>query len=79
MVRPFRMWLFPLPALLAIGGFLFILLARQNFMREIRYALAILLIGTCIYVLRAWQRREWPFANRTASLSHLGHRGEDKK
>ncbi len=40
--RPFRMWLYPLPALLAIAGFLFILVARKNFLREIRYAVVIL-------------------------------------
>src|SRR5271169_3776093 len=32
MPRPFRMWLYPLPALLAIAGFIFILVARKNFL-----------------------------------------------
>ena len=41
MPRPFRMWLYPVPALLAIAGFIFILLARKNFLREIRYAVVI--------------------------------------
>ena len=41
MPRPFRMWLYPVPALLAIAGFTFVLLARKNFLREIRYAVAI--------------------------------------
>jgi amino acid transporter len=45
MPRPFRMWLYPVPALMAIAGFTFILLARKNFLREIRYALAILVVG----------------------------------
>jgi basic amino acid/polyamine antiporter, APA family len=62
MPRPFRMWLYPLPALLAIAGFTFILLARTNFLREIRYAVAILVVGLAIYLLRSWRRREWPFA-----------------
>ena len=61
MPRPFRMWLFPVPALLAIAGFTFILVARKNFLREIRYALAIVVLGVAIYLLRAWRRREWPF------------------
>jgi amino acid transporter len=59
--RPFRMWLFPLPALIAIAGFLFILIKRQNALREIRYAAVILLVGLVLYMLRAWQSREWPF------------------
>ena len=62
MPRPFRMWLYPLPALMAIAGFTFILLARKNFLREIRYALAILVAGLAIYLVRSWRRREWPFA-----------------
>ena len=62
MPRPFRMWLYPLPALMAIAGFTFILLARKNFLREIRYALAILIVGLAIYLARSWKRREWPFA-----------------
>jgi len=59
--RPFRMWLYPVPALAATAGFLFILLARRNFQREIRYAVAILIIGAIIFMARARQRREWPF------------------
>ncbi len=62
MERPFRMWLYPAPALLAIAGFTFILLARKNFQREIRYAIAILIAGLAIYLIRSWKRREWPFA-----------------
>jgi len=60
--RPFRMWLYPLPALLASGGFLFILFKRDNWQKEIRYAIVILLTGIIIYVIRAWKHSEWPFA-----------------
>jgi basic amino acid/polyamine antiporter, APA family len=59
--RPFRMWLYPLPALLAIADFVFILLSRKNFQREIKYALVILIIGLVIYFARSWKRKEWPF------------------
>jgi amino acid transporter len=62
MPRPFRMWLYPVPALMAIAGFTFILLARKNFLREIRYAVAILVAGLTIYLVRSWRRHEWPFA-----------------
>lgn len=61
MPRPFRMWLYPLPALVAVAGFTFILLARKNFQREIKYALLILMAGLVIYFVRAWNRKEWPF------------------
>src|SRR5258705_638740 len=36
--RPFRMYLYPLPALLAIAGYIFVLISRPNFQKEIRYA-----------------------------------------
>ncbi len=60
--RPFRMWLYPIPALLAIAGFLFILFSRKNFEREIRYAAVILVVGLIVYMVRAWRNREWPMA-----------------
>jgi amino acid transporter len=67
--RPFRMWLYPLPALLAIVGFLYILLARQNFLREIKYAIVIVIVGLAIYLIRARKNREWPFVGRAASVT----------
>ena len=65
--RPFRMWLYPLPALVAITGFLFILFNRENWQKEIRYAVVILLAGLAIYMIRAWRGREWPFAAANSS------------
>lgn len=61
--RPFRMWLYPLPALLAIAGFTYLLLARPNFIREVRYAAIIAIAGLAIYLVRSWKRREWPFGS----------------
>ncbi|HKN72755.1 MAG TPA: APC family permease [Terriglobales bacterium] len=61
MPRPFRMWLYPVPALVAAGSFVFILVSRTGFLREIRYAAVILVVGIVVYCVRAWRRREWPF------------------
>jgi APA family basic amino acid/polyamine antiporter len=61
LARPFRMWLYPVPALIAAGSFVFILVSRAGFLREIRYAAVILVVGIVIYSVRAWRRREWPF------------------
>jgi amino acid transporter len=60
--RPFRMWLYPVPALVAAGSFIFILVSRAGFLKEIRYAGVILVAGIVVYCARAWRRREWPFA-----------------
>src|ERR1700734_4338782 len=62
MPRPFRMWLYPLPAVAAIAGFLYILFNRENALKEVRYGIVILLAGIVIYMIRAWRGREWPFA-----------------
>jgi basic amino acid/polyamine antiporter, APA family len=57
--RPFRMWLYPVPALLSICGFLFVLYKRE---REISFAIIILVLGLVIYLLRSCRKSEWPFA-----------------
>ena len=48
----FRMPLYPLPVLLALTGFTFILISRPNFLHEIRTAGIILLAGAVVYGLR---------------------------
>jgi amino acid transporter len=63
MPRPFRMWLYPVPALVAAASFLFILFSRSGFWKEIRYAGVILVVGVAVYCARAWRRREWPFGS----------------
>ena len=65
MPRPFRMWLYPLPALCAIAGFIYMLISRPNFLREIRYAIVVLVLGLILYFLRAIRRGEWPFDGST--------------
>jgi amino acid transporter len=65
--RPFRMWLYPLPALVAIAGFLFILFNRVNALKEVRYAVVILVVGLSIFMVRAWMGRQWPFLRGPAS------------
>jgi basic amino acid/polyamine antiporter, APA family len=62
--RPFRMWLYPLPALAASIGFVFVLISRTNSMKQINYALVILVSGMTIYMVRAWRNREWPFGTK---------------
>jgi APA family basic amino acid/polyamine antiporter len=72
MPRPFRMWLYPLPALMAILGFCYILFARKNFQREIKYAFLILVAGLLVYFVRSWKRREWPFTALPARAEIAG-------
>jgi hypothetical protein len=60
------MWLYPIPAVLAMAGFIYILFMRPDFMKEIRYALVIITVGIIIYAVRSWRRREWPFSRPPA-------------
>src|ERR1700719_1481062 len=69
MPRPFRMWLYPVPALVAAGSFIFILVSRTGFLREIRYAAVILVVGIVVYCVRSWRRQEWPFGNGSLVVS----------
>ena len=61
--RPFRIWFYPLPPVVAIAGFLYILFSRPNFARELFFALAVVLTGTTTYLLRSYRRQEWPFVH----------------
>jgi amino acid transporter len=51
-MRGFRMPVYPLPVLLALGGFVFILISRPNFLREMRTAGLILIVGAIVYGVR---------------------------
>ncbi|GAC1420501.1 MAG: APC family permease [Acidobacteriaceae bacterium] len=52
MPRPFRLWLYPVPPLFAIAGFCYILVGRPNFHRELLLAVALIALGTVIYLVR---------------------------
>jgi amino acid transporter len=53
MPRPFRMWLYPLPPLLALAGFAYIVVSRPNFGREMLLAGFVTAAGTVAF----WGRK----------------------
>lgn len=57
LLRPFRMGWYPVPALLAIAGFVYVLLARTQSWVQLRYAGIILVAGLLLYGLRQLARR----------------------
>jgi amino acid transporter len=61
MPRPFRMWFYPLPAVLALAGFTYVLVSRPHALDQIRAGIAIMFAGIIIFLARSWRRREWPF------------------
>ncbi|HEY1965739.1 MAG TPA: APC family permease [Acidobacteriaceae bacterium] len=62
MPRPFRIWLYPLPVILATLGFLFVLASRAHAGREIVAALVVTISGVAMYLWRARRDAAWPFA-----------------
>jgi amino acid transporter len=71
LARPFKMPLYPLAPLVAIGGFLFMLVdprrSRQeggNALLGLAMAAVIAASGTLIYLFRARRLGQWPFASR---------------
>jgi APA family basic amino acid/polyamine antiporter len=59
--RPFRMWLYPLPAVAAFAGFLYVLVMRHDFLKEIKYGVVIIVGGSLLYLIKAYRQKEWPF------------------
>lgn len=64
MNRPFKMWLYPIPGIVSLFGWLFVLGTATP--KSLMFALAVLVIGSAAYAIRAKRRREWPF--RRAAL-----------
>jgi len=58
MVRPFRIWLYPVPPLLALVGFGYIVASRPNFRRELVLAAFVAVIGSIIFLGRRLLLRE---------------------
>jgi amino acid transporter len=61
LARPFKMPLYPLPPLLAMAGFVFMLVNRSHALGGLKVAACIAVSGTLIYLVRARSLGQWPF------------------
>ena len=59
MPRPFRMWLYPLPTVIALAGWIFLLLTSG--WRLIALGIATLALGVLCFLIWSWRTRRWPF------------------
>ena len=50
--RPFRMWLYPLPALFAFAGFVYLLIMRPKSAESLGLALIVVLVGSALFFVR---------------------------
>jgi len=57
--RPFRMWLYPLPSLVAMAGWIFII--STSGWKYIATGAAVIVAGVAAYLWRARGTGEWPF------------------
>jgi APA family basic amino acid/polyamine antiporter len=63
--RPFRMWLYPLPALFAMACWLYIFLVQAfepQGWQYMLYVVAVIVSGTGLFLILARRQHYWPFA-----------------
>jgi len=59
MKRPFRIWFYPLPAIVALVGWIFLFSTAGP--RTILYGISMLLLGIICFLVWSWRTRRWPF------------------
>lgn len=57
--RPFRMWLYPLPSMVALAGWIFVIVTSG--WTYVGSGAAVMAAGTAAYLWRARRAGEWPF------------------
>jgi amino acid transporter len=68
---PFKMWLFPAPALLAVAGW--IALFASTGLNFALTGVGVMILGTAVFLIRALAVREWPFtAARSQAMGEAG-------
>ena len=58
--RPFRMWLYPLPALVALLGWIFVFATTP--VQVILFGVGVLVLGCAAFLVWSARTRRWPFA-----------------
>ena len=64
--RPYRMWLYPVPALVALAGWIFVFVTTQ--LEVILFGVGVLALGCLTFLLWSWRTARWPF-----TLDTLNH------
>jgi amino acid transporter len=59
MPRPYRMWLYPVPSLIALLGWIFIFATTPP--KVIAFGLGALALGALCFAVWSWRGRTWPF------------------
>ena len=59
MERPYRMWLYPVPAVVALFGWIFLFATTQP--RVILFGVVVLGLGCVAFLVWSWRTERWPF------------------
>jgi amino acid transporter len=59
MARPYRMWLYPVPALVALLGWIFVFATTDA--RVILFGVGALVVGGLAFLYWSWNTKRWPF------------------
>jgi amino acid transporter len=65
MPRPYRMWLYPLPALVALAGWIFVFATTQ--VEVILFGVGVLALGCLAFLFWSWNDKRWPFGLQAAT------------
>jgi amino acid transporter len=57
--RPFKMWLYPLPAIISLTGYLYVFSSLGLY--YILFGILTLLLGVVVYMVAAFRTGDWPF------------------
>lgn len=63
--RPWRMWLYPLPCVVALVGWLYVYGSTGRFF--IALGAGTLQVGAVVFLVAAWRKGEWPFGDAEAA------------
>jgi amino acid transporter len=69
-VRPYRMWLYPVPALVALAGWIFLFATTQ--LLVIGFGIGALAVGCVAFLVWSWRTEKWPFVINTVLVSREG-------
>jgi len=68
MQRPYRMWLYPIPAFVAMIGWIFVFATTE--VRVIAFGVGVLALGCVAFLVWSWNIKRWPFGLENARVQH---------
>lgn len=67
MPRPYRVWLYPVPSVIALIGWVFIFATSDFYI--ILFGLGTLALGIAFFFVWSWRTARWPFSHATSAVA----------